>query len=103
MAANRAPFVLQGVPILSCDRCQFFCSDERYLMAHMSVEHGENEKSVPKVAPGEVDDAVKQAIKAPPRRREIESAIESTSKTLRCVLFLDFTYCFSSNSDRSSL
>ena len=61
-------------------------------MAHMSVEHDDNEKSVPKVAPGEVDDAVKQAIKSPPRRREIESAIESTSKTLRFVLFLDFAF-----------
>ena len=81
---NRAPYILAGVPVLGCESCQFLCSDERYLKAHNVVEHKKEPDDPP--APHEnaaYIEAVRTALTAGTRKKkEIEAAIEATSKTL---------------------
>jgi hypothetical protein len=89
---NRAPYVLAGVAVLTCDDCNFLCSDARYLAAHNSVEHQTVPENPDELANGdskitaqneEFIRNIKQVLKnSADKKREIESAIESTSKTL---------------------
>lgn len=83
---NRAPYVLAGVPVLGCESCEFLCSDERYLTAHITVEHEKDIDRSNDESSASHDNyvkAVKNALQNGSRKkREIEAAIASTSKTL---------------------
>ena len=87
---DRAPYILAGVPVLECKSCTFLCSDESYLTVHNMVEHSSepsensesrDEKSPEKISQENLLAAIK-ALKSTRRKKEIEQAIESTSKTL---------------------
>ena len=66
---------------MGCESCDFLCSDERYLLAHMSIEHQQHDDSEDN---DQLVNAVKDQIKKGNRKKsEIEAAITATSKTLQ--------------------